>query len=62
MSDFRYRGFEVTDEWPTASRIKGATKPSTERYLTFSGDTRIWAFTQREMRDRINQLLKAEVG
>ena len=62
MSDFRFRGFEVTDEWPTASRIKGATKPSTERYLTFSGEKRIWAFTQREMRACINQLLQAEVG
>ena len=62
MSDFRYRGFVVTDEWPTASRIKGATKPSTERYLTFSGDARIWSNTQAEMRDCINQLLQAEVG
>ena len=62
MSDFRYRGFVVTDEWPTASRIKGATKSSTERYLTFSGDARIWSNTQAEMRDCINQLLQAEVG
>ena len=59
MADFRYRGFEVNDDWPTASRVKGATKPSIERYFTSFGEDRcIWSNTQQEMRDRINALLQ----
>ena len=57
MADFNYRGCWVTDDWPTASRVKGAIKPSTERYFTFYGeDGCIWANTQREMKERIAAL------
>jgi hypothetical protein len=59
MADFNYRGCWVTDDWPTASRVKGAIKPSTERYFTFYGeDGCIWANTQREMKERIAALFE----
>lgn len=59
MADFRYRGLDVIDDWPTASRVKGATKPSIERYFTFFTEDRcIWSNTQQEMRDRIKALLE----
>ena len=59
MADFNYLGFHVIDGWPTASRIKGACKPSTERYYTFHGEDRlIWAHTQREMKERLSALNK----
>lgn len=61
MADFKYRGFQVVDDWPTASRVKGATKPSLERYFTFYGeDGCIWANTQQEMRERIADVLEAQ--
>lgn len=61
MADFQYKGFLVTDDWPTASRVKGAVKPKVERYFTFFGeDGCIWADTQKEMRERINELLLQE--
>ena len=59
MADFNYLGCRVIDDWPTASRIKGACKPSTERYFTFNGEDRlIWAHTQREMRKLLGALNK----
>ena len=59
VADFRYRGLDVIDDWSFASTVKGATRPSTERYFVVLDDgQRLWAFTQREMRDRI----AAEVG
>jgi hypothetical protein len=59
MADFRYRGLDITDDWPAASKIKGAVRPDIERYFAHlpSGDL-IWSHTQREMRD----LLRQEVG
>ena len=54
MADFRYRGLDVIDDWSVASTVKGASHPKTERYFTVLEDgQRLWAFTQREMRDRI---------
>lgn len=57
MADFRFRGLDVIGDWPTASKVKGAARPSTERYFTLLSDNRcIWANTQSEMRERINSL------
>ena len=63
MSDFVYRGHQVTDDWPTASRVNGATKPDTERYFThLDGDRCVWANTQQEMREVIRTHLESSLS
>lgn len=60
MPDFTYLGYQVHDDWPTASRVKGATKPSTERYFTHRKDDSVmWANTQSEMKQFIRDDLAA---
>ena len=61
-SDFTYKGAVVTDNWPAASRVAGATRPAYERWTaTFSDLTQIHAFTQAEIKAAITTL-KQEVA
>jgi len=56
MSDFRYLGYQVSDDLPIGARMPGATKPSIERYFTHRADgSLMWSHTQAEMKSYIRE-------
>jgi hypothetical protein len=59
MAYVTYRGALITENWPTAARMKGATRPSDERWTaTFDDLSQLHANTLPEMRQRINERLQ----
>ena len=54
MPDFTYRGVLVVDDWPTAARVKGAARPSDERWTAFFEDgSHVNDFTQAGIKEQI---------
>ena len=59
MPDFTYKGVLVSENWPAAARLKGASRPTYERWTaTFDDLTTLNATSQREIRAEITARLQ----
>ena len=59
MTDFNYKGVLVTENWPSAARMRGAARPSYERWTaTFNDLTTLNANSKREIKAVITATLQ----
>ena len=59
MTDFNYKGVLVTENWPVAARMRGAARPSYERWTaTFNDLTTLNGNSKREIKAVITATLQ----
>ena len=59
MTDFKYKGVLITENWPASARMRGAARPSYERWTaTFNDLTTLNANSKREIKAVITATLQ----